>query len=132
MIGREKRGMFDLKSPCNNCPFRIGYGELFELRADRITEIVNGVAFQCHKTVNYAVLEYDDEPDDLPETVHALSGDHPQQCAGLMTVLYRERKPNQIMQVAQRLGWLDPTALDPRGDAYATMADVYAAHGGSK
>lgn len=53
---------------------------------------------------------------------------HVQQCAGLMAVLHREQRPNQIMQVAQRLDVLDPSALDPRGEAYGSWKDVLEAH----
>lgn len=116
--------MFDLKSPCVNCPFRKGVGETFQLHPDRLEEIFEATAFQCHKTVDYS--SYDDEA----ET--ARSGDRPQQCAGLMAVLHREARPNQIMQVASRLGYLDLEALDPRGEAYETLDDVRRAHGGRK
>lgn len=108
--------MFALKQPCMNCPFRKGQGELFRLPRERLQEIVNAPAFQCHKTVDYS----EDEPD---------QGDRPQQCAGLMTVLHREGRPNQIMQVAQRLTGFDPDQLDPKNEAYGSMAEVVAAHG---
>lgn len=74
------------------------------------------MAFQCHKT---SAFSDDGEPE---------AGPNPQQCAGLMAVLAREGEPNQIMQVAQRLGALDPGALDPLGEAYASWRDVLAAH----
>jgi hypothetical protein len=72
-------------------------------------------SFQCHKTVDYG----GDEPD---------AGARPQQCAGLMAVLHRENRPNQMMQVAERLSALDPTLLDPRGEAYGSWAEAAAAH----
>lgn len=105
--------MFDLKRPCVNCPFRIGQGSKFRLL--RIDEIREAPAFQCHKTVDYS----EDEPD---------TGDRPQQCAGLMAVLHRENRPNQIMQVAERMGGLDPTELDPGRAAYASWTDAIQAH----
>lgn len=43
-------------------------------------------------------------------------------------MLHREGRPNQIMQVAQRLGAMDPAALDPDGHAYSSLADVMRAH----
>jgi hypothetical protein len=109
--------MFDLTRPCKNCPFRKGQGELFELR--RLDEIFKQDAFQCHETVDYSNF---DDP-------RKRQGDKPQQCAGLMAVLAREGKPNTIMQVAERLGHLDLTKLDPRGEAYDSFADAYEAHG---
>lgn len=109
--------MFALKRPCANCPFRIGQGSRFAMHPERLAEIIGAVAFQCHKTVDY---RFDD-----PE---ARAGDRPQQCAGLMAVLDRAGQPNQIMQVAQRLGYLDPSALDPDGIAYASIEEAQAAH----
>jgi hypothetical protein len=110
--------MFDLKRPCVNCPFRKGQGKLFEMPRLRLKEIFGAVAFQCHKTVDY------DEFDD-PEK---RQGKRPQQCAGLMSILVRADRPNTIMQVAIRLGHLDPAKLD-HADVYKTMATAIAAHG---
>jgi hypothetical protein len=110
--------MFDLKRPCSNCPFRKGQGHLFMLELERLTEIRNQSAFQCHKTVDY----HDNG---------SSPGDRPQQCAGLMAVLSRENADNQIMQIAQRLGHLNASELDPDHEAYETWADVLDAHNGS-
>lgn len=109
--------MFKLMRPCVNCPFRRGQGELFQLQS--LQEIVEATAFQCHKTVDY---------DKGSEGRH---GDHPQQCAGLMAVLHREKRPNQIMQVAERLGRFDPSKLDPDNEAYESLDEVFRAHCGS-
>lgn len=108
--------MFDLKRPCVNCPFRKNQGQLFQLHPERLRDIKEAPAFQCHKTVVYG-----EESETSP-------GDRPQQCAGLMAVLHREGEPNQIMQIAERLGHLDPTALDPDDEAYRSWADVEQAH----
>lgn len=110
--------MFDLKKPCVNCPFRKGMGERFALHPERLKEIMEAPAFQCHKTVAYE--HYEDS--------HKRQGDRTQQCAGLMAVLHREGKPNQIMQVAERLSDFDPDALDPDNEAYASAEDVFKAH----
>lgn len=107
--------MFDLNRPCMNCPFRRRQGHMFQLNAERLSEIVAAPAFQCHKTVDYS----DENP---------TSGDRPQQCAGLMSVMHKENRLNQIMQVAERLGALDCAKLDPREEAYSSLAEVYEAH----
>ncbi|NEI52701.1 hypothetical protein GR217_34345 [Rhizobium leguminosarum] len=107
--------MFDLKRPCRNCPFRQGQGERFRLHPDRLRDIVEAPAFQCHKTVDYS----EDEP---------APGDRPQQCAGLMAVLHRSDRPNQIMQVASRISDFDPAALDPDGEAYQSLEEAMCAH----
>lgn len=112
--------MFDLKRPCVNCPFRKGNGERFELQAARLREIKRAPSFQCHQTVDY------DEFDDPMKR----QGAHPQQCAGLMAVLKRENRDNQIMQVAQRLG-VDLSDIDPKREAYESWAAVLEAHGGA-
>lgn len=113
--------MFDLKRPCVTCPFRKGQGSRFQLSPDRLAEIRAAVAFQCHKTVDYDADEGDRA---------GRAGDRPQQCAGLMTILHREGDPNQIMQVAERLGALDPTRLDPSSEVYASWEVACAAHQG--
>ncbi len=110
--------MFDLVRPCVTCPFRRGQGSRFRLRPERLDDIYRAPSFQCHKTADY------------DEDGEGRAGDRPQQCAGLMAVLNRENAPNQIMQVAQRLGALDPSRLDPGSVAYANWADVLAAHKG--
>lgn len=109
--------MFKLTRPCVTCPFRKGVGENFRLRAKRLDEIMNAVVFQCHKTV-----DYDADSD-------GRSGDKPQQCAGLMSLLHRENRDNQIMQVGMRFGDFQPSKLD-HSEVYDSIADAYAAHGG--
>lgn len=94
--------MFKMTRPCDNCPFRKGKGCSFKLGKQRIQDIVDGPSFQCHKTLDY---ENFDDP-------IARQGAHPQQCAGLMSLLSREGKPNQIMQIGERLGYFDPAKLD--------------------
>lgn len=106
--------MFDLKRPCMNCPFRKGQGELFGLR--NLDDIFAAPAFQCHKTVDYSIGD------------KGRPGDNPQQCAGLMAILHREGKPNQIMQVGERLDRFDPEQLDPDGEAYMSMTEARKAH----
>lgn len=118
--------MFDLKSPCANCPFRIGQGELFQLNEARLREIMIAPAFQCHKTVDYSCDREDREDRE------GRAGDKPQQCAGLMAILHRINRPNTIMQIASRLGHLDLDALDPRNEAYAGFVDALRAHGGRR
>jgi hypothetical protein len=111
--------MFDLKRPCVSCPFRKGQGELFGLSRWRLAGILSAPAFQCHKTVDYGNFDHPIKR----------QGDNPQQCAGLMAVLAREKAANQIMQVASRMGHLDLSTLDPDREAYESWSDVLKAHG---
>lgn len=110
--------MFNLKKPCKNCPFRRGVGEQFGLRKERLVEIMNAPAFQCHKTVDYDAFE---DPE-------GRQGDRPQQCAGLMSLLWAAERPNTIMQMAIRTGHLNPTSLD-RTAAYQSVSEAFEAHG---
>lgn len=87
---------------------------------ERLTDIFEAPAFQCHKTI-----DYDHEDDPLKR-----QGDHPQQCAGLMSVLHSEGRPNQIMQIAERLDHFDPSKLCA-GEAYLSMAEAIKAHTGA-
>lgn len=119
--------MFKLKSPCVTCPFKVGMGDKFNLDPDRLEDIRRAVAFQCHKTVDYENVEVREDGEEKPG-----QGEHPNQCAGLMAVLHRMGEPNQIMQLAYRLGELDPATLDPRNEAYPSWEAVLAAHGPSK
>lgn len=110
--------MFDLKRPCVSCPFRRGVGSTFGLGEGRIKEIFEASAFQCHRTVDY------DRWDDPA----GRAGDRPQQCAGLMAVLHRSNRHNQIMQIAERLTNFDPASVDPAGEAYASCEEALAVH----
>ena len=110
--------MFDLKQPCVNCPFKRGVGETFQLGRERLEEIVASDAFQCHKTIDYD--NFDDD--------RLRQGEKPQQCAGLMAVLTASGRPNTIMQVAERMGALDPASLDGT-DAYGSIEEMFEAHG---
>lgn len=107
--------MFDLKRPCANCPFTRTNADLFQLPPSRLDEIVSATAFQCHKTVDYS------GGDGRP-------GSKPQQCAGLMAVLHAVGRPNQIMQVAERLADFDPSSIKS-DDCFSSLEELYEAHG---
>lgn len=115
--------MFKLSRPCTNCPFRRRIGRLFQLHRERLTDIFDGPAFQCHKTLDFDASTIDDDGD-----MHAAPGDHPQQCAGLMSLLHRAGRPNQIMQVGERLGAFDPAKLI-HDDVYSSIRAAVRAHG---
>lgn len=97
--------MSDLKNPCDGCPFRRANASVFSFTAARLEQIRAAPAFQCHRTLR----------------------GRPQQCAGLMATLHRDGEPNQIMQVAERLGALNPEEIDGDGVAYATWGEACAA-----
>lgn len=109
--------MFKLTRPCATCPFKRGNGPSYGLASERLHEIFKAQAFQCHKTVDY----------DRFSDPRGRQGAHPQQCAGLMSLLHRAGRPSQIMQVAERLGHWDPAALD-HSQVYASIPAARAAH----
>jgi hypothetical protein len=51
----------------------------------------------------------------------------PQQCAGFMALLHKEGRPNQIMQVAQRLAGFDVGTIDG-SQVYESIDEAKAAH----
>lgn len=83
---------------CPNCPFRDD-GKAINLEPGRIShikqELRDGESFSCHKTVYDLDLEmnFTDEPQTR------------KMCAGAYEYLKKIKKPNQIMQVAKRLGY---------------------------
>ena len=109
--------MFKLKRPCKTCPFRRDTGHCFAFSRKRLEGIAAQDAFQCHNTVDYDAMEEGRD--------HA--GDNPQQCAGLMALLHREGRPNTIMQVASRLGYLDLGALEP-AQVYRSLEEAVESH----
>lgn len=101
---------FDLKRPCAQCPFRTDIKPY--LRPERAEEIgealLAGQTFTCHKTVDYDLIEEDDEGCET----HYLGGDKDQHCAGAMIFLEAQERPNQLMRIAERFGGYDYTKLD--------------------
>lgn len=87
---------FNMKKPCQDCPFRPGSSTNETLAEGRIDEIVSDLrgdrAFICHKTLD-----------------HVRNNEH---CAGALIFLEKEDRPNQLMRVAERLGIYDRTKLD--------------------
>jgi len=109
--------MFNLKRPCKTCPFKADQGTSFSLGKSRLEEIFSAIAFQCHSTIDY----------DSFEDPIARQGDKPQQCAGLMSLLHRDNRPNAIMQIAERLGYFDGNKLDHSG-VYNSIAECMRDH----
>jgi hypothetical protein len=114
---------FDLTRPCGNCPFRCD--KPFHMRPDRVREILGGergkawwpaASFPCHKTIIYGEDELGDEQITIPDSA--------QQCAGVMAILHRENRPNDAMQIAERLGLWKPSTLDPTAPFYKSTEDA--------
>ncbi len=87
---------FNVKSPCNNCPFRTD--NPISLRHGRMKGILNDVlrkdkTFSCHKTTH----------GEKRETSH---------CAGALIVHEKSGKPNMLIRFAHQLGLYDPANLN--------------------
>jgi len=88
------------------------------LKQERLDEIFFAKAFQCHKT--------------LPHESHGTAeAENPQQCAGLMAILAKEKRPNVIMKIALATPsyTLDLDAFDPKNETYDSMEEAKEAHG---
>jgi hypothetical protein len=97
---------FDLTRPCASCPFRSDIH--FGLRPARVREILGADSFACHKTV-----DYDEDGDGRVKN-------NSQHCAGVLWILHKENRPNQLMRIAGRLRLWDPASLDPTAPFYAS------------
>lgn len=103
---------FDLKNPCKGCPFKEGTTTV--LRHGRAKEIVQAITdkqgtFTCHKTL------------DLPN-------DKQQHCAGAMILLEHIERPNQMMRIAERLGYYDRFSLNMEAPVFKTPKEFIDYH----
>lgn len=91
--------MLNRKVPCKTCPFRTATNGLRGLGTERAEEIaeslLRGESFTCHS--------------DLGKPAKSRN-----QCVGSMLILDKLKQPNQIMQVATRLGMLNVEQLRGR------------------
>lgn len=110
--------MFNLKRPCDNCPFRSDVKPF--IYAARAREIVrsleqNGM-FHCHKTISH------DE-----ETSEYVASKDDQLCAGASIVMLKMERPNQMLRIGMRTGW-DPQTMDMNAPVYKSFKHFIAAH----
>src|SRR5262252_7989737 len=87
----------------------------------RVREILGGgttnhgfpaSSFPCHKTIIYE----DDDTITIPDSA--------QQCAGVMAILHRINRPNDMMQLAERFKLWSPKSLDPKAPFYSSVEDA--------
>ena len=102
------------RTPCGDCPFRLT--PRFHFSGGRASEIATalrrGESFSCHETTGYGAS---DEGELTPRTRH---------CAGAMLVLEKEGRPNQLMQIAARLGHYDAERLRQASRHVPVYADL--------
>jgi hypothetical protein len=118
---------FSLKSPCAECPFNKSQSYLNEARAREIAEAVavENRTFTCHKHLHG---EYADDDEAQEEGYSPTVRD--QMCAGAMAFVEKLGVPNQMLQIAERLGLRDPSRLDPASldEVYDSIDDMAAGH----
>jgi hypothetical protein len=94
---------FDLKKPCDNCPFLKKGG--IRLTQGRIQQIAGymldsqGATFPCHKTT---IDTDEDGRAATPKSKH---------CAGALIFAEKNDNANQMMRIAERLGIYKPQEL---------------------
>jgi hypothetical protein len=106
---------YDLKKPCDLCPFRNDEKRLFVDPA-RLAGMARG-EFACHKT---AELKEDEETGEGTYEPTEKS----QHCAGLLIFLEKQNAPHQMMRISERLGMYDHTKLDMKAPVFGSMAEV--------
>lgn len=113
---------FELPRPCANCPFRSD--KPFHLHPQRAHEIMSGDhTFACHKTVDYDAISSTDDDDGESKYVHRRS-DNEQHCAGLLILREKMSRPTQMMRIAERLGFYDPTKLDMNSPVFENIDEA--------
>src|SRR5687768_14734677 len=100
--------MFDRKSPCRTCPFRIDEPGLRGLGADRAEEIVESLmnhgTFTCHGDLGKSLSKR-------------------QHCVGAMLMLEKIDRPNQMMRIGERIGVYDRTKLRGANEVFDDFDD---------
>jgi hypothetical protein len=96
---------FALKRPCPHCPFREDVpGFLREDRAAGIAyDVLSGLSFDCHKTVDWVEAEGGAARPDTSEARH---------CAGACIFLEQQDAPNQMMRWYERANGYSRDDLD--------------------
>lgn len=108
---------FNLKRPCENCPFRTSTPPfLTEARARQIAGALERHTFACHKTISH---------DDDGRPVSASDDSH---CAGALIMMFHEQAPGDMVQIAHRLGLFNPDDLDMRSPVFKSRTDFVEAH----
>lgn len=98
---------YEMTRPCKKCPFVKANN--FPLSKARKKEIMLSIfaldqSFPCHQTTE----EFEDDDGG----VELVATDDSQHCVGAMILLEKAGKPNQMMQIAERLGMYDHKKLD--------------------
>jgi hypothetical protein len=113
---------FALKQPCADCPFRCDRPAFLSPgRAEEIADALGaGSSLNCHKT-----LDYGNEKGRGESTAKTAF------CVGALVTLEKQRTPNQLMQIGERLGLYRPQEMNLDAPVYGSLPEWVAAHGSS-
>ncbi len=110
---------FDLVTQGESCPFRNDIEPY--LHRERVREILEGIfdldqSFSCHKH-----NEFGDGDEDEDEVIH---GPNTRHCAGALILLEKNDTANQMMRIAERLGFYDRRKLKMDAPVFNTAAEM--------
>jgi hypothetical protein len=92
---------FDMKKPCDNCPFRKSEKAVRFRTKRRALEVANGDGvFPCHKTVDYS-------GDD-----NGQAKENSQACVGFLVYQCNHGSPGQMVRIAGRPGMIRSEVVD--------------------
>lgn len=104
---------YNLKSPCEDCPFR--KDRPFPLNRGRSREIHRGISndgfgFACHKTT----------------TELGRDSDHPkaEHCAGALILAEKREQPHQMMRIMERIGLYDASKVNMEAPVYDSFEEM--------
>ena len=110
---------FSLRKPCAHCPFRTdiaGYLTTGRAREIALGLLLHQQTFACHEFT------------DCDEDGEAVRSDKDQHCAGALIFLEAQDRPNQLMRIAERLGFYDRSKLDMEAPVHRTLAALVKHH----
>jgi hypothetical protein len=114
---------YDMKKPCECCPFR--RGTAMRLTAGRVREVVggmlksNGGEFPCHRTIENLT---DDQGEDSGYQEKNGKGKH---CCGALIFAEKNRTSTQMMRICERIGMYDARTLMSDQEVVDMVFDDY-------
>jgi hypothetical protein len=109
---------YSLVRPCPKCPFRTDVSPYLtpERVAEIATDVQSGANFYCHQTTEYQ--EDEDGAGDMAIV------DTSMVCAGSMILMEKAGSPNQMLRIAERIGFYDPSRLDMDAPVHGSWIEM--------
>lgn len=110
---------FALRNPCKDCPFRsdreypfFGRDQRGEARARELAaSFTDNHLFPCHKTADW--VEDEDRDEIVQQRTEKTSA-----CAGMVIMAEQDDRHSNILRIAGRLGFYDPTVMNMDAPVY--------------